>query len=342
MLIAGDVGIRRPDPASIFVHVADVLRGGDLTLVNQEWPLTNHTEAWPGKTGKVIGSPPEAVEALLSAGVDVVSLANNHMLNYGEPGLRETLAVLDGAGIRHAGAGLDFASAHAPAILERKGARIAVLSYTSVFPRGWEAGPQRFGLATVRVDSEYTPYYRADEMPGVPYDVVTTPDPDDAAQVEQDIRAARDQAEVVVVMWHWGVSMGYQHLVPYQVEMAHRAIDAGADIVVGHHPHTLQPIEIYNGKPICYSVAQFGFDLDTLAFADETVLLEVEVTDGRLGELRLHPALSLPDGSVDFLHGDQAVPVIAWLQRLCRTFNTRLIPDGDCLRVQLESAPGAS
>lgn len=335
LIIAGDVGVRREDPESIFVHVADVLRAGDVTLVNQEWPLTDHSTPWPGKTGKVIGSPPDAVKALTSAGVDVVSLANNHMLNYGYDGMFQTLDVLDRVGIAHAGAGADETAAHTPAILDRNGVRVAVLSYTSVFPSGWGATSRRPGLATVRIASSYTPYHRADEMPGSPYDVVTTPHPQDAARLEQDIRSARDQADIVVVMWHWGVSMGYQHLVPYQVEMGHRAIDAGASILVGHHPHTLQPFEVYNGGLICYSVAQFGFDLETQAFSEETVLLDCDVRKGRLESMLIRPALSLPDGSVKLVRGEEAERVVEWIRRLCRPFGTDLQLTDEGLRIAL-------
>ena len=335
VVIAGDVGVRRPDPKSIFAHVADVLRAADITLVNQEWPLCDRGEPWPGKAGKVIGSPPEAVEALTFAGVDVVGLANNHMLNYGAEGMFQTLEVLDAAGIAHAGAGVDLEAAHTPAIVERRGISVAVLSYTSVFTPGWEAGPRKPGLATVRIEASYTPYYRAREMPGSPYDLATTPDPTDAARLEADIRVARQRADVVIVTWHWGVSMRYQHLVPYQIELGRRAIDAGADLVVGHHPHTVQPIEIYRGRAICYSLAQFGFDLEGGAISEETMLLECEVRNGKIDRLFIRPAWSLPDGGVKLVAGEQARPVVEWIKRLCRPFGTQLTTVDRRLRVEL-------
>lgn len=337
LAIAGDVGVRRPEPKTIFSGVADTLRAADITLVNQEWPLNDRGDPWPGKTGKMIGSTPDAVEALTFAGVDVVGLANNHMMNYGAEGMFQTIEVLDAAGIAHAGAGADEDAAHAPAVIERNGTRVAVLSYTSVFPSGWEARADRPGLATVRIDTEYTPYYRADEMPGSPYDIRTTPNPADAARLEADIRGAREHADVVIVMWHWGVSMGYQHLVPYQVELGHRAIDAGASLVVGHHPHTLQPFEAYGGGLICYSVAQFGFDLETDRTSAETVLLNCEVRDGQITDVVLHPALSLPDGGVALVSGEDARPVIEWIKRLCRPLGTPLEEVDGRLRLHLRN-----
>jgi poly-gamma-glutamate synthesis protein (capsule biosynthesis protein) len=331
------VGVRRPEPKTIFSGVADTLRAADITLVNQEWPLNDRGDPWPGKTGKMIGSTPDAVEALTFAGVDVVGLANNHMMNYGAEGMFQTIEVLDAAGIAHAGAGADEDAAHAAAVIERNGTRVAVLSYTSVFPSGWEARGDRPGLATVRIDTEYTPYYRADEMPGSPYDIRTTPNPADAARLEADIRGAREHADVVIVMWHWGVSMGYQHLVPYQVELGHRAIDAGASLVVGHHPHTLQPFEAYGGGLICYSVAQFGFDLETDRTSAETVLLNCEVRDRQLTDVVLHPALSLPDGGVALVSGEDARPVIEWIKRLCRPLGTPLEEVDGRLRLHLRN-----
>jgi poly-gamma-glutamate capsule biosynthesis protein CapA/YwtB (metallophosphatase superfamily) len=336
LLIAGDVGIKRPDPKSIFAAVADTMRSADITLVNQEWVLSDRGEPWPGKAGKMIGSSPDAVEALLLAGVDVVGLANNHMMNYGPEAMFQTIEILDRAGIAHAGAGANLAEAHTPAIVERNGVRVGVLSYTSVFTKGWEATPDRPGLATVRVEASYTPYYRADEMPGSPYDFETQPDPKDKAQLEADIRAARPQVDFLIITWHWGVSMGYQHLVPYQKELGHFVLDAGADLVVGHHPHTLQPIEIYNGKPICYSLAQFGFDLEALP-SDETLLVECELRGGTLERFFIHPAVSLPNGDVRLVRGQEATRVVEWVRRLCKPFGTQLTPAGDRLEIALRT-----
>lgn len=338
LALAGDVGIRRPDPKSIFSEVAEVLRAADLTLVNQEWPLNDRGQPWPGKAGKLIGSTPDAVEALVFAGVDAVGLANNHTMNYGAEGMFQTLEVLDAASIAHAGAGKDLEAAHAPAILTRAGTHVALLSYTSVFTPGFEATPDRPGLATVRVETTYRVPPRLHEVPGSPLIATTTPDPRDVARLEQDIRRARELAEVVIVSWHWGVSLGYQHLVPYQVELGRRAIELGADLVVGHHPHTLQPVEVYQGKPICYSLAQFGFDLAEGSLSEETMLVECELRAGRLAALYLRPAVCLPDGGVRFVRGEEAVPVVEWIKRLCRSRGTVLTPVGDRLRVELERA----
>lgn len=331
------MGIKRPDPKSIFANVADRLRAADVTLLNQEWPLNDRGEPWPGKTGKMIGSEPRAVDALTYAGVDAVQLANNHMMNYGTEGMLQTLEVLDAAGIAHAGAGADFAAAHAPAIVERKDVRVALLAYTSQYSPGWEAQADRPGLATVRVETTYTPFPRLDEMPGALPTVATTPDPRDVAQLEADIRAARDQADVVVIMWHWGVSLGHQHLSPYQIELGRRVIDFGADLVAANGPHTLQPVEVYKGKAICYSLAQFGFDLEGGRHSEETALLECEVRDGRITQVALRPAWSLPDGGVKFVEGEEARPVLEWIKRLCRPFGTALTEVDGRLEVGLGS-----
>ena len=250
LVLAGDIAIETADPALVMGKVAEYFQKSSIAFCNCEWPLTDRGAPWPGKAGRVVRSRPDLIGTYTLCGFDVVSLANNHTMNYGAEGLMQTIEVLDAAGIAHCGAGLDRAAAHRPAIIERNSRRYAFLSYTSVFTAGFEAADDRPGMAVVKVDTTYRVPKRLHEMPGSPLDIDTRPDAEHVERACGDIRRARAEADVVIVSWHWGVSMGYQHLVPYQIELAHAAVHAGADLVVGHHPHLIQPIELYKGKLI--------------------------------------------------------------------------------------------
>src|SRR5207244_649854 len=162
---------------------------------------------------------PSKLETYTFAGFDAVGLANNHTMNYGPEGLLQTIELLDEAGIKHCGGGAKLEEAHRPAVVEWQGTRVAFLSYTSVFTPGFEAAANRAGLAAVRVQSSYRVPPRLHEVPGSPLEVSTTPDAGDKERMQADVAAARQLAEAVVVTWHWGVSLGYQDLVPYQVEL---------------------------------------------------------------------------------------------------------------------------
>lgn len=342
ILIGGDLYVNRPDPKSIFEHLAETLRSADIAIVNQEVPLADGGTPWASKSSMKLRSPTKSVEALTYAGVDAVTLATNHTLDFGYEALSECLSVLDAAGIAHAGAGADVEAAHAPVILERNGTRVALLDYCSVFTPGYEATADRPGLAAVRADTTYALPRRAQEMPGSPAVVTTTPDPDDVARLEADIRAAHQRAEVVIVLWHWGVSGGYapsgayQHLVPYQIELAHRAIDAGANLLVGHGPHCLQGVEVYQGRVICYSIGQIGFDMHSATHRKETALLEAVVGDGKISEVYLLPALARGDGSAALVSGAEATRVVEEIRRLCEPLGTELTAVDTRLRVDAE------
>jgi poly-gamma-glutamate synthesis protein (capsule biosynthesis protein) len=334
LVLVGDVAFQGNDPEAMFANVREYIGESAISFGNCEWSLTDRGEPWPGKEGLIRRAAPSEVRGYVHAGFDVLAMATNHMLDYGHEGMLQTIDLLDAAGIAHAGAGADEGAAHAPAIISANGTRVAILSYTSVFTPGWEATTDRPGLAVVGVETEYRPTRRAAEMPGSPLEVINTPKPTHVWRLEEDIRRAREAADAVVVSWHWGVSMGYLHLVPYQTELGHRAIDAGADLVVGHHTHLLQGIEVYRGKIIAYNIGMFGFDLGfPMATAqlsqEESLVLECEIKPG-LGELRIRPVL---DGGhrpriVDL---DKGRSCVDWITRMSRPLGTDLVPDGDAL-----------
>lgn len=213
-----------------YKFVQDLFQNDDLSVLNLETPVTAGGEAAENKTF-VFKSPPKALGPMAAAGVDAVNLANNHVLDQGVPGLKDTLKNLRKNGILYVGAGENSKEAYAPVYVERKGVKIALFGFSRVIPEyEWTALKKHPGVAAV-------------------YD----PEPALAA-----IREARKQADLVLVVAHWGKER-VTELEDHQQELAHAFIDAGADLVVGGHPHVMQGLEKYKGKWIAYSTGNFIF-----------------------------------------------------------------------------------
>ncbi|MBI4306701.1 MAG: CapA family protein [Chloroflexi bacterium] len=209
-------------------RVKHVIESADLAMANMEGPVTAARVWCPNCM--VLGSLPEAAGALANAGFDAVTLANNHAGDFGARGVLDSVANLDSKGIAHAGAGANEAEARKPALLVKNGVRFAILGYNEVPPVGYAAGPSRPGSAWLTVEA-----------------------------VREDVTAARGIADVVIVAPHWGIEY-VSSPTRFQVDVAHAAIDAGADLVIGNHPHWVQEVEIYNGKPIFYALGNLVLD----------------------------------------------------------------------------------
>ena len=286
----GDVNLQhRTDPGAAFHRVAAELGAADVVYGNLEGPLagTDDPRPIPHKHGWM-HSDPAMVTGLRAAGFTFMSCASN--VTYPPSAALRSLAVLDAHAIPHAGAGRTLDAARRPAIVERRGLRFGLLSYTSVFwPHGHAAGPDSPGVATVRITTAYEPGPRVLEMPGAPPVVRTTPDPDALAALVQDVAELRKAVDLLVVAMHWGIS-GSTELAEYQRTVGHAAVDAGADLVLGAHPHVPQGIEIRRrpDRPapgiICYSLGNFTFDWPAMRGR----------ADGLLLRCLLDPALRAP------------------------------------------------
>lgn len=288
----GDVMINRADAPSMLRHVASTLKGVDVAYCNLEGPLSDRGEKHSGKVG--IGlhfrSPPKTVDALRDAGIKVVSLANNHAMDFGAPALEQTIEVLDHARILHAGAGRNRAEARKAAVLNKNGLRIALLSYTSVCVPSFVATEEEPGVATVRIATTYSPnHLRLIQQPGSPMVIKTVGEPADVTALLDDVKAAKAEADLVLVAWHWGVSERWGKLAEYQRTLGHAAIDAGANAIIGHHAHMIQGIEFYRGCPIFYSLGNFAFDLDHPYFRSESALVECEFSRQGIEQTRVIP-----------------------------------------------------
>jgi poly-gamma-glutamate synthesis protein (capsule biosynthesis protein) len=216
------------DPLAAF---ASRLNDADYTVGNLECPIAAATTGTPiANKIYTFRADPQVVRELKGR-FDAVAVANNHSGDYGRAAFMETLDHLDAAGIAHFGGGRDLRAAHAPLWVERKGLKIALLGYDEFKPRLFEAGAN---------------------WPGVAWS--------EDSQVVADIQAARAAgADIVIPMMHWGWERE-PHPTPRQIQLAHLMIDAGADAVVGGHPHITQGAAIYKGKPIIFSLGNFVFD----------------------------------------------------------------------------------
>lgn len=214
------------DPLAAF---APLLAGADYRIANLECPVATTGSPLDNKIYSFRAHP--RVLSVLQGRFDAVSLANNHSGDYGQVAFTETMALLDGVGIRRFGGGRNLVEAHAPLWIERKGLRIAVLGYNEFKPRVFEAGADHPGIAW-----------------------------SEDSHVIADIRAARKAgADLVIPFMHWGWEREPKPSAR-QRALARRMIDAGAAAVVGGHPHATQGAELYRGRPIVYSLGNFVFD----------------------------------------------------------------------------------
>ena len=225
-----------------FAFVMPILAKADVVVGNLESSISTRGKAVENKQF-TLRAGPIATEALAAAGIRVVTLANNHSMDFGPLALQDTLEALDAGNILFTGAGMDLDDARSPAIMKVKGKTIAFLAYSLTFPLEFFASANRPGTA-----------------PGY------------AEFVKADIEKARPSADLVVVSFHWGAEL-MTAAKDYQVELGRKAIDWGADLVLGHHPHVLQELELYHGRLIAYSLGNFVFGSESNRTNTSMILL---------------------------------------------------------------------
>jgi poly-gamma-glutamate synthesis protein (capsule biosynthesis protein) len=262
MILTGDVNLMNvADPKVPFARVSEELRKADVVFSNLECCLVA-TPAGHSVGNEGFFADPAVGEALRIGGIHAVGIANN--VHYGETIIKASIARLDELGIPHAGAGDDLAAARAPVILERGGVRFGFLQRSSVYwPTNHEARKDAPGIAVIRGHTAYQlPIFktRADvppaNRPGIPPEIVTWADAAYLAAFKEDIAALRPRVDVLVASCHWGL---WKDVLQYMTEIAHAAIDAGADIMMGHGPHYSLPVEVYKGKAIFYGLGNLSF-----------------------------------------------------------------------------------
>lgn len=328
---AGDLLIQTTEPSVILRHVAEELSSADVTYLNLEGPTTDRGEKNPALAGIANGirSRPDTVAAMAALKVDVVSLANNHTMDYGLEGLSQTLELLAEHGIAQCGGGLNAAQARTAAFVEKDGMRIGFLSYTAVCPPVYAATQDRPGAAFVAVNTTYEENRRIYLQPGSPQAIRTKTVAADLAQMKEEIAAARQNCDALIVAWHWGISERWGKLAEYQQECGHACIEAGADMVLGNHAHMLQGVEFYQGKPIFYSLGNFAFDMKHRFFLPENLLVKCDITRSGLKNLRIVPLINNPAFEPEIARGDAAQRIQYMLEDLNYELNTRLTRIGD-------------
>lgn len=233
----------------------------DISIGNLESSITRGGTIWPEKQYN-FRSDPKNLEAMKNAGIDVVSLANNHSLDYGYDGLLDTLDYIDKSGILRVGAGRNSSDANKVAIINKNGYKVGILGYSRVVPSiEWYATSSRPGLVGA-YDSQ---------LQGV------------LKKVEE----AKETVDILIISMHWGTE---RQTYPRDIDplAGRKLIDAGADIIMGHHPHVLQGIEIYKGKPIFYSLGNFVFGARS-ELTDSTMIGQVNFKDGQISGLKVIP-----------------------------------------------------
>jgi poly-gamma-glutamate capsule biosynthesis protein CapA/YwtB (metallophosphatase superfamily) len=265
LLFVGDVMLSRGVGARMqsegdwtfpFTEIGETLAAADLSFGNLECPASD-----VGRNRHHLYSfraDPRAIEGLKLAGFDVMSVANNHAYDWGPKALLDTTRRLREAGIRPVGAGANDLEAHYPVLVDLGGLRIAFLAYVNIDPKEATAAPGRPGVAWLEPE-----------------------------RVMADIRFARPLADLVIVGLHWGIEYATRPQ-RSQIELAHQMIDAGADLIVGGHPHVVQPLEEYEGRWIAYSLGNFVFDQKDPA-TRRAIMLKVTTRGRQIAEVTSIP-----------------------------------------------------
>jgi len=241
----------------MLADVAPVLRATDIAFGQMECPISERGTPAPNAR-LAMRTTPDVAPALAAAGFTLMSVAGNHGLDYGAAALLDTLEYLGKACIATAGAGANLAMARAPTFVTTQDKCVALLAATSILPTGYAASDNRPGCAPMRGHTHYEQIEH--DQPGTPPRIHTFADPDDLAALCDAVRAAKQEADVVLVSLHWGIHFVRASVADYQREIARELIAAGADAILGHHPHLLKGVEFIAGKPVFYSLGNFAIE----------------------------------------------------------------------------------
>jgi poly-gamma-glutamate synthesis protein (capsule biosynthesis protein) len=245
----------------LFDGVRDIIESADAVVLNLETPISLRGSTVPDKAYTFRASP-EAAQSMSKEGVKAVWLANNHIMDFGPEALADTMKYLEGAGIAHAGAGLRLSAAYSPANIRLKDHSVSLLAYSNTFPEHYWARKNRPGTAFGSPEA-----------------------------VKRWVSSVRKGSEgPVLVSFHWGAELMTEPK-DYQVDLAHLAIESGASLVVGHHSHVPQPVEVYRGVPVLYSLGNFAFGSYSRRVKVGLLAVAEFAEDGRCRRLVIYPLL---------------------------------------------------
>ena len=301
--IASNIEKQGGNYMTVLEEVAPVLSNADIVFANVEAPFTDRTKGLVGikEGGKyVLKNPLKSFEAFKMCGFNLVSLANNHILDYYKEGVLDTYKLFEENGIAHSGTGENLDKAREPAIMQKNGIKAGLLSYTDMAevvykgnpPLSFVAGQNKFGVAPKKRD-----------------------------YIIEDIKKTKPLVDLLIISLHWGIEESFD-IADYQIKLAHEIIDSGADIIFGHHPHQFQGIEIYDGKPIFYSLGNFVFDQNDPE-NQESFIATLKYEETELKDLKLLPIRTINKNKVVLVKGDEAEQLLKRQQLLCERLQTK-------------------
>lgn len=259
LLATGDLAPDRDDYDESYVATRNVLRSADVVFGQLETSFAASGTRLP-QARHAVRARPDGAAALARAGFNVISMAGNHCMDWGREAFFETRENLEAAGIRVVGAGKDIAEARRPVVVELgDGTRVAFLAYSSILPHSYWADERRPGCAPMRAHTIYEQVEH--DQPGTPARIHTFAHRDDLAAMQEDIRRAKREADLVFVSQHWGIHFVRAVIADYEHDVARAAIQAGADAIIGGHPHIIKGCQVIDGKPVFHSLCNFATDL---------------------------------------------------------------------------------
>jgi poly-gamma-glutamate synthesis protein (capsule biosynthesis protein) len=281
-----------------------LIKNPDLRIINLETTLTTHKKAVPKAFN--FRASPDRVRTLQEAHIDIVNLANNHILDFDIKGMRETLKTLDKVNIKHVGAGENSEQAQKAVIIKKNDITIGVIGYTDNEP-GWEAEHGKPGVNYIKAG--------------------------DTAKIAPLIKNLKKQVDIIIVTCHWGPNMRVRPSQEF-INFTHDIIDAGADIIHGHSAHVFQGIEIYKNKLIMYDTGDFVDDyaIDPVLRNDQSFFFEVTVDKHGPQSVQLTP-LIIQKMQVNKATGNEAKTIMKKMQMLCQEFGTT-VSDAGIVRIR--------
>ncbi|MCC8102088.1 MAG: CapA family protein [Clostridiales bacterium] len=263
----GDIGFRIEENGDTFDGIRPFTEAADINFGQLEQLISGetggvrhlHFDGFDGSdmngSSQWMPTPEKGAQVIKDAHINVMSYATNHTMDIGDEALFETLDTLEAHGVHVIGAGRNLADARKPYIFDVKGTKVGFLGYCSVVTRGYAATATHAGCVPLRASTSIEVY---DTQPGMPPRIHTKANPGEMAAMIEDIKSLKEQVDVVVVSMHWGIHWHPDVIADYQKELAHAAIDAGADLILGSHPHIMKGVEVYKGKVIFYSLSNFS------------------------------------------------------------------------------------
>jgi len=315
-----EVPWRQPpvSPPKLFDGVREGLAGRDLVIANLESALTNWPDVTPYKDKALIAAgkdvvsrttSPLAAQAVAGAGIQVVGLANNHTMDYTEHGLLETFERLDAAGVRYTGAGKNIAEAEDALVLELKGRRVGILSFSDVVPRFSWAEAARPGIASAK----------------------------EVERVVEAVRRARPRVDILIVLFHWGVQFDREPS-PRQEFLAQETQKAGADLILGAHPHVLQGMGCLGAAPVVYSAGNFVFPVSGF-YTRRSAIFEFDFPPQGPPSVLLFPTMIDDQGAPQIATTGPREEILAEMARLSQPLGMALINGSGSCRADAAPAP---